>query len=471
MIDLDNLTIKKANEAFKNKEYTPRELTEEYLKVIDKRNGSVNAFREVFTADALKRADEAGDLFAKNKATILTGIPIATKDNILIKGHIAGASSKILENFVAPYDATAIARLREAGAVFLGRTNMDEFAMGSSTENSAYGPTHNPLDETRVPGGSSGGSAAAVAMNGALIGLGTDTGGSVRQPGALCGLVGFKPTYGAISRNGLIAMGSSLDQLGTLTKNVDDSEIIFNAVRGTDKMDSTSFYPDTKYEIPKKLTIGVPRNLLEGLDTEVADNFEESIGRFEDNGFIVKDISLPNLKYALAVYYVIMPAEVSSNLARFDGVRYGVHKEGKDLLEDYINSKTEGFGRETRRRIMLGTYVLSSGYYNAYYNKAVAVKDLIRADYDSAFKDVDLVLTPTTPTAAFLLGEKTSDPLKMYLEDVFTVPANISGNPAISIPSGTVKVGEVELPLGVQLVAPHYQEDLLFNISKNFLGE
>jgi aspartyl-tRNA(Asn)/glutamyl-tRNA(Gln) amidotransferase subunit A len=470
MIDLANLTIKEANDAFKKKEFSPRELVEEYLKVIDKRDASIHAFREVFRSDALAQANIAGDLFAKNKAGILTGIPIAVKDNILIEGHIAGASSKMLENFVAPYDATAIARLRKEEVVFIGRTNMDEFAMGSSTENSAYGPTHNPLDETRVPGGSSGGSAAAVAMNGALVGLGTDTGGSVRQPAALCGLVGFKPTYGAISRNGLIAMGSSLDQLGTLTKSVDDAEIIFNVVKGTDSMDSTSFYPDSKHKVLKKMTIGVPRNLLEGLDSKVTDNFEEAIGKFEDNGFVIKDISLTNLKYALAVYYVIMPAEVSSNLARFDGMRYGLHIDGEDLIQDYIKSKSEGFGREVRRRIMLGTYVLSSGYYDAYYNKATAVKDLIRADYDEAFQEVDLVLTPTTPSVAFSLGEKTNDPLQMYLEDVFTVPANISGNPAISVPSGTVKTGDVELPLGVQLVAPHYREDLLFNAGKNFLG-
>lgn len=471
MIDLKNLTIRKAHDAFKNKTFTPRQLVEEYLKVIDERDKSLNAFREVFRKDALAQADAAQKLFDEGKATLLTGIPIATKDNILIEGHIAGASSKILENFVSPYDATAIAKLRAQGAIFLGRTNMDEFAMGSSTENSAYGPTKNPLDETRVPGGSSGGSAAAVSADMALVGLGTDTGGSVRQPASFTGLVGFKPTYGGISRYGLIAMGSSLDQLGTMTKTVDDTQILFDAMKGTDNMDSTSNYPTDGKEISKKLRIAVPRNLFEGLAKDVLENIESAIAKFKDLGYEVHDVTLPNLAYALAVYYILMPAEVSSNLARFDGVKYGAHVEGKDLLEDYVKTRGEMFGREVRRRVMLGTYVLSAGYYDSYYGKAEAVRELIRKDYETAFENADLVLTPTTPSAAFKIGEKTSDPLQMYLADVFTVPANISGSPAITVPSGNVTDAGSSLPLGVQLVAPHYREDLLFKAGKDFLGE
>lgn len=471
MIDLANLTISKARKAFEAKEFTPTDLVNAYLAVIDDRDVEVRAFREVFRDDALAQAKEAEKAFANGTAKRLTGIPIVTKDNILVKGHIAGASSKMLENFVAPYDATSIARLREEGAIFLGRTNMDEFAMGSSTENSAYGPTKNPLDITKVPGGSSGGSAAAVAMNAGLVGLGTDTGGSVRQPAALCGIVGFKPTYGAISRNGLIAMGSSLDQLGTLTRAVADSEIIFNIVKGTDEMDSTSFYPEEKKEIPKKLSIGVPRNLFDGLSTEVMENLEQSIARFKELGYEIVDLELPNLKYALATYYVIMPAEVSSNLGRYDGVKYGLHVEGKDLLEDYLKTRRDGFGKEVRRRIMLGTYVLSSGYYDAFYGKAQNARALILEDYNKAFETVDLVITPTAPTTAFPVGEKTGDPLQMYLEDVFTVPANIAGNPAISLPSGFGTGDSASLPLGIQLTAQNYREDILFHAGKEFLNE
>ncbi len=472
MIDLTGLTIRKAHEAFKNKIFTPRELVEAYIDVIEKRDGSLNAFREVFKEDALKQADEAMRRFDEGTETLLTGIPVASKDNILIQGHIAGASSKILEHFVAPYDATAVAKLRAEGAIFIGRTNMDEFAMGASTENSAYGPTKNPHDETRVPGGSSGGSAAAVAADMALVGLGTDTGGSVRQPAALCGIVGFKPTYGAISRSGLIAMGSSLDQLGTLTKSVDDAEILFNVVRGHDPLDSTSFYPEKNFGDGKdKLVIAVPRSLFKGLPQNILDNMEEVILKWKSLGYEVKDVEMPNASYALAVYYIIMPAEVSSNLARYDGVKYGEHTEGKDLLEDYFKTRGEHFGREVRRRIMLGTYVLSAGYYDSYYGKAETARSLIRADYDKVFETAHLVLTPTAPSTAFALGEKTADPLQMYLADVFTVTANITGAPGISLPSGFVSEGSSKLPLGVQLVAPHYREDLLFRAGKDFLGE
>lgn len=472
MIDLNNLTIKKARAAFESKEYSPVDLMQAYLDVINARDKSVHAFLEVFIDEALEEAKRAEKAIEQGIALPLTGIPFAVKDNILLKGHRAGAGSKILENFVAPYDATAIARLRAQGAIFIGRTNMDEFAMGSSTENSAYGPTKNPLDETKVPGGSSGGSAAAVAMNAALVGLGTDTGGSVRQPASFVGKVGFKPTYGAISRYGLVAMGSSLDQFGTITNSVSDTEMLFSITRGVDTMDSTSYYPNETKKTPEKISIGVPRDLFSGLKPEVLENLEKGITRFKELGYEVKDISLPNLSYALAVYYVIMPAEVSSNLARYDGVKYGLHVEGgKDLFEDYLKTRREGFGKEVRRRILIGTYVLSSGYYDAFYGKADHARTLIRADYDAAFQDVDLVITPTTPTSAFNLGEKTNDPLQMYLADVFTVPANISGNPAISIPNGTVSMEGSMLPIGVQLVAEQYREDVLFKAGKDFLGE
>lgn len=470
MINLEHLTIAKAIKAFQSKEYTPSELMSAYLSVIKEKDGDIGAFREVFEKEAVEQAHAADEIYANGRAKRLTGVPIAVKDNILIKGHIAGASSKILENFVAPYDATAIAKLKAEGAIFLGRTNMDEFAMGSSTENSAYGPTKNPIDETRVPGGSSGGSAAAVAMNASLVALGTDTGGSVRQPASFCGIVGFKPTYGAISRSGLIAMGSSLDQLGTLSRSVSDAEILFDITKGIDGMDSTSFYPENPESAIRK-SIGVPRNLFSGLDTSVLQNLEGSIKKFQTLGYEVKDIELPNLQHALAAYYIIMFAEVSSNLSRFDGVKYGVHKEGKDLLEDYLKTRREGFGAEVRRRILLGTYVLSAGYYDAFYGKAQSARDLIRSDYTKAFKEVDIVLTPTAPTPAFKLGEKTNDPLTMYLEDVFTVPVNVAGNPGISLPSGFVEEDGKKLPLGIQLVSQNYREDILFAAGKEFLGE
>jgi aspartyl-tRNA(Asn)/glutamyl-tRNA(Gln) amidotransferase subunit A len=471
MIDLNNLSIKKAKNAFEMSEYTPSELVSEYLDVIEKKDPEIKAYLEVFKDDALSQAKEIEKKIKEGKEGKLSGIPIAVKDNILIEGKISSASSKMLSSFVAPYSATAIQRLKNEGAIFLGRTNMDEFAMGSSTENSAYGPTKNPIDESRVPGGSSGGSAAAVAMNGALAGLGTDTGGSVRQPASFCGKVGFKPTYGAISRYGLIAMGSSLDQLGTITNTVDDAERLFSVMKGKDEMDSTSYYPEKKNIKEGTLTIGVPRELFDGLSKDVLENVEVAINRFRDLGYKILDIDLPSAKNALAVYYILMPAEVSSNLARFDGVKYGLHKEGKDLLDEYLKTRGEGFGKEVRRRIMLGTYVLSAGYSDAYYRKALSVQKIIQKEYEKSFEKVDLVLTPTTPTPAFSIGEKMSDPLQMYLADVFTVPANISGNPSISIPNGTISCGEKNLPLGVQLIAANYEEDTLFRAGKDFLGE
>ncbi|HEY4528130.1 MAG TPA: Asp-tRNA(Asn)/Glu-tRNA(Gln) amidotransferase subunit GatA, partial [Candidatus Paceibacterota bacterium] len=387
-------------------------------------------------------------------------------DNILIKGKMVGAASKILEGYTASYDSAVIKKLREAGAIFLGRTNMDEFAMGSSTENSAYGPTKNPYDESRVPGGSSGGSAAAVAADMALAALGSDTGGSIRQPAAFCGVVGLKPTYGAVSRSGLIAMASSLDQIGPLAKSVRDAEIIFDVIRGRDEKDATSLELEAElpYGSSASKTIGIPKEyfLKEGMDVKVSEKISEATEFLKSQGFGIKEVSLPYTQYALAAYYIVMPAEVSANLARFDGMRYGPREGGKSLLEVYAKTREKGFGTEARRRIILGTYVLSAGYHDAYYGRAQKVRHLIRKDFEDEFKNVDLILTPTTPTLAFKIGEKTEDPLSMYLADIFTVPANLAGVPAISVPFG--KVGN--LPVGVQLIAPWFEERRLFEVGK-----
>lgn len=474
MIDLSTLTIKKAHEALKKGEYSCVELTQRYLEEIEKQNKEINAYLEVFP-DAIKQAEEADKRFKDGSATILTGIPFAIKDNILIKGRIASSASKILENYHASYDATVIEKLRVAGVVFLGRTNMDEFAMGGSTENSAFGVTKNPHDTSRVAGGSSGGSSAAMAMNGALASLGSDTGGSVRQPASFCGLVGLKPTYGAVSRYGVMSMGSSLDQIGPFGKTVTDTEIIFDAISGQDIKDSTTTPKETSQlkNYDKKPVIGVPRDFFkgDGIDKDVLSNFSESLEKLKKLGYEIKDISLPNISYSLSAYYVIMPAEVSSNLARFDGMRFGLHKDGKDGIEDYFETRGEGLGKEVRRRILVGTYVLSSGYYDAYYNRANALRKIITDDFVKAFENVDIILTPTTPAPAFKIGEKTSDPVAMYLEDIFTVTANLTGMPAISIPSGFSEVSEKKLPLGIQMTGRHGEEKTLFDVGKEFLGE
>jgi len=475
MIDLKNLTIKTAHEDMKNGKYSAVDLALAYLEISKTKNTEINAYREIF-ADVIEQAKVADEKFKSGTATLLTGIPFAIKDNILIKGRIAGSSSKMLENYHATYDATVIEKLKKEGVVFVGRTNMDEFAMGGSTENSAYGVTKNPYDTSRVAGGSSGGSAAALAMDGVLASLGSDTGGSIRQPASFCGLVGLKPTYGAISRYGVMAMGSSLDQIGPFAKTVTDAEIIFNTIRGQDKYDSTTItdetYPGQNLHA-KKPVIGIPRHFLsgDGIDKDVMKNFEDSIEKFKKLGYEVVDIELPNIAYSLPVYYVIMPAEVSSNLSRFDGMRFGLYKDGKDGVDDYFETKGAGFGKEVRRRILLGTYILSSGYYDAYYNRANALRKVITADFVHAFQKVDIILTPTTPAPAFKIGEKISDPVAMYLEDIFTVTANLTGMPAMSIPSGYSDVGEKKLPLGLQMTAPHGNENMLFTAGKDFLRE
>ena len=427
-MNLKELTIKQAHEFLENREVSSVELTKEFLKDIREKDEDIHAFLSLAEEEAIEQAKKVDERIAKGELVeILAGIPAAIKDNILIRGAKATAASKILENYIAPYDATVIKKLKEEEAVFIGKTNMD-----SSTENSGFGPTKNPVDLKRVPGGSSGGSAAAVKAGFCVYALGSDTGGSIRQPASFCGVVGFKPSYGAVSRHGLIAMASSLDQIGPITKNVDDAAIIFEAIRGGDELDSTSVHREWEdFSKPldiEELKIGVPREYFtHGLDKDIEKNIRAVIAKLEKEGVKIKEISLPYSEWALAAYYIIMPAEVSANLARFDGMKYGFSeiKNSKlkiqNLLDVYLKSRGEGFGDEVRRRIMLGTYILSAGYYDAYYKKAQKVRRLIKAEFDNVFKSVDIILTPTTPSTAFKFGEKTSDPLSMYLADIYTV--------------------------------------------------
>ncbi len=465
MSDLATLTIAEASAKLQKGEATSLDLVRAVRAHIEARNTTLNAYLEVF-ADAEEQAKAADERRKKGENHPLLGIPFAIKDNILIEGRKASSASKVLEGYTATYDATVIRKLRDAGAVFVGRTNMDEFAMGGSTENSGFGPTKNPLDETRVPGGSSGGSAAAVAAHMAMASLGSDTGGSIREPASFCGLVGLKPTYGAVSRFGLMALGSSLDQIGPFTHTVEDAELIFNTIRGKDPLDGTSIASDLYPAKTPVKKIGVPRHLLqEGVDTDALARFEEALVKLQAQGYEVVDIELPSAPLALAVYYIIMPAEASSNLARFDGVRYGLSKKGETLFEDYAITKGEGFGPEVRRRIMLGTYVLSAGYYDAYYGKALAARAQLTREYAEALAGVDVIATPTAPVPAAKIGEK-SDPLSMYLMDVFTVTANLTGNPALSVPMGTVNREGKDLPVGLQLTAAHGDEAVLFAVGK-----
>lgn len=465
MSKLNELSIVEASKKLAAGEVTSVQLAEACLAEIEKRNPALNAYLEVF-ADVREQAQKADLRRAAGESHPLLGIPLAIKDNILIEGRKASAASKMLENYVATYDATAIKKLKEAGAVFLGRTNMDEFAMGGSNENSAFGPAKNPHDESRVTGGSSGGSAAAVAAHMALGALGSDTGGSVREPAAFCGVVGLKPTYGAVSRSGLMAMGSSLDQIGPIAKSAEDAELLLDTIRGKDALDSTSieqnFYP--AHAATKK--IGVPRLLLkEGIEADVLEHFEQALKKLQAAGYELVDVELPSAPLALALYYIIMPAEASSNLARFDGVRYGLACKGENLFDDYARSRGEGFGPEVRRRIMLGTYVLSAGYYDAYYGKALAARAALTKEVSAVLQGVDAIATPTAPFPAFAIGEK-SDPLSMYLADIFTVTANLTGNPAVSLPMGTVERAGKQLPVGLQLTAAHGDEATLFKAGK-----
>ncbi|MBI4919922.1 Asp-tRNA(Asn)/Glu-tRNA(Gln) amidotransferase subunit GatA [Candidatus Azambacteria bacterium] len=473
-MNLKELTIKKAHELLKKREASSVELVEAHFDEIKKRDGDICAFLSLAEKEATEAAKKVDGRIAKGEPIeLLAGIPAAIKDNILIRGAKATAASKILENYIAPYDATVIKKLKEEEAVFLGKTNMDEFAMGSSTENSAFGPTKNPIDLERVPGGSSGGSAAAVKAGFCVYALGSDTGGSIRQPAGFCGVVGFKPTYGAVSRHGLMAMASSLDQIGPIAKNVDDAAAVFEAIRGADALDSTSVdmewqdYWNEPVDI-EEIKIGVPREyFIHGLNPEIEKNIKFAIRALEKEGAKIVEISLPYSEWALATYYIIMPAEVSANLARFDGIKYGhsaIDKEEKlqNLLKVYNKSRGESFGAEARRRIMLGTYILSAGYYDAYYSRAQKVRRLIKQDFDRAFKEVDAIITPTSPTTAFKFGEKMQDPLSMYLADIYTVSINLAGIPAISIPVKEVN----NLPVGLQLIGNNFDDIKLLKIAK-----
>lgn len=467
-------TISSLKQKYQSGSTTPTEVVREALATIAKKNGDINAFLHVYE-DALAEAEAATKEIADGKGgdKPLLGIPFAIKNNILIKGRLATGASKILENYTATYDATVIKRLKAAGAIFIGSTNMDEFAMGGSTENSAFGPTKNPLDESRVPGGSSGGSAAAVAMGAVPAALGTDTGGSIRQPASFCGLVGFKPTYGAVSRFGLMAMGSSLDQAGPLTNSVADAELIHSVIAGVDDMDATTITADTYAEVPTKdtYTFGVPKGFLsEGVDSDVLATFTAHVELLKSLGHTVVEVDMPLFEQGLAAYYIVVQAEISSNLARYDGMRYGLSVPGDNLLAVYEKSRAAGFGPEVKRRILLGTYVLSSGYYDAYYGKAQQVRSLMRDELKNIFKTVDIILTPTAPTPAFKLGEQ-EDPLAMYKQDIFTVPVNLTGVPALTFPMGRVERDGKALPVGVQYIAPHGGDARLFSIGKHIYDE
>ncbi len=441
---------------------TVERVTGDFLTAIEK-GKRLNAFLSVFNTQAMDQARTVDRKLASGTAGRLAGMVVAVKDVLSMKGERTTCGSRILENFIAAYDATVIARLRAEDAVLIGKTNLDEFAMGSSTENSAFGPARNPVDETRVPGGSSGGSCVAVAAGMAHTALGTDTGGSIRQPAAFCGVVGLKPTYGRVSRYGLVALGSSLDQIGPFANSVADAARVLQVIAGHDPLDATSAdtpvpdYVSALNRDVRGMKIGVPRDALgEGLAGPIRQAVERTIERLRDAGAQLEDVALPHARYTIATYYILMTAEASSNLARFDGARYGRRAQGAhDLTEMYTMSRSEGFGAETRRRIMLGTYVLSAGYYDAYYRKAQKVRRLIQNDFFVAFRHFDCILMPTTPTTAFRLGEKIDDPLQMYLSDIYTVSANLAGLPAISVPCGTDETG---LPIGIQFVGNQFDE-------------
>ena len=466
-MEITSLAVHEIQALLRSREISPKEV----LEALGQRIAEVDPLIHGYLSHDLDRAiSEAQEV---DLHLPLGGVPISIKDVINVKGHPCGCASKILEGYVAPYDATVISKLRNAGAIPFGRVNMDEFAMGSSTENSAFGPTHNPWDLTRTPGGSSGGSAAVVAADEAFAALGSDTGGSIRQPAALCGRVGLKPTYGRVSRYGLVAFASSLDQIGPITKDVRDAAILMNVIAGPDKFDSTSLadqVPDFTESLGKGvkgLKLGLPKEyFVEGLDPEVEKTVRAAIANLESQGAEVIEISLPHTEFALSTYYIIAPAEASANLARFDGVRYGFRANGTSgLLDHYGKTREEGFGPEVKRRIILGTYVLSSGYYDAYYLRAQKVRTLIRQDFATAFEKVDAIVCPTSPTPAFKLGERTSDPLKMYLADIFTLAANIAGICGISVPCGFLEKEGKMLPVGLQILAKELNESTLFQVA------
>lgn len=472
VLELYSLAISEARDLLDKREISVNDLVNSIYQRIDAVEEKVKAFITVTKDNAIKMADEAQkkvELSETQSTKSMLGIPLAIKDNICTKGIRTTCSSKILYNFVPPYESTVTSNLIERGYILIGKTNMDEFAMGSSTENAGFHTTKNPWSLDRIPGGSSGGSAAAVAADECIAALGSDTGGSIRQPAALCGVVGLKPTYGRVSRYGLVAFASSLDQIGPITKNVRDSAILMNILSGRDPLDSTSApvpVPDFTAVLGKDINgmiIGIPKEyFIEGIDKEVEVSVKEAMKKLESLGAIPVEVSLPHAGYAVATYYILATSEASSNLARYDGVKYGFRAKGKDLMDMYMNTRAQGFGAEVKRRITLGTYALSSGYYEAYYKKAQQVRTLIKKDFEDAFKKVDVILTPTSPTAAFKIGEKTADPLQMYLSDIFTISANLAGVPGISIPCGFTSNN---LPVGLQLIGKHFDEESILKVA------
>jgi len=456
-MELNKLTANQIKEEYGKNKAKPQDVVQSFFKRIGEVEPKVKAFAHL----------PEKDLTALSGKGALSGIPVAIKDNICVKGQLTTCASKILTGFKPPYDATVVEKLKNAGAILFGKTNMDEFAFGSSCENSCYYPTKNPWDTNRIPGGSSGGSAAAVAADEVAMALGSDTGGSIRQPASLCGVVGLKPTYGRISRYGLIAFASSLDQIGPITKDVSDSALLMNVIAGHDERDTTSAdlpvpdYSKSLVKDVKGLKIGVPKEyFIEGIDPEVKSAIEKAIKVLTDLGAKCEEVSLPHTEYAVSVYYIVATAEASSNLGRFDGIRYGKRAgENASMIDMVAATRGEGFGAEAKRRIILGTFALSSGYYDAYYLKAQKVRTLIKNDFDNAFKKVDCIITPTSPTAAFKIGEKMSDPLSMYLSDIFTISVNLAGIPAMSVPCGFTKNN---LPIGMQIMAKPFDEETIF---------
>lgn len=473
-MSLNKLTIKQIHSGLKNKDFSCQELTESYIEVIKKKDKEINAFITTTFDLAMKQAEKIDDKIKRgDKIGLLSGVPASVKDCFCVKGIRATAGSNILKNYIAPYDATSVKKIKSGGAVILGKTNTDEFTMGSSTETSAFGPTKNPRDLERVPGGSSGGSAASIVADMAAFSLATDTGGSIRQPAAFCGVAGLKTTYGRVSRYGVMSMASSLDTIGIISKTVEDIAIVLEIIAGSDKRDSTT--PQIKVddyleELSRDiagLKIGVPREyFIKGLNSEIKKSVDQAIKKLKDLKCEIVEISLPHTEYAVAVYYIIAPSEISSNMARYDGIRYGYSatnnkdERAENLMEIYTKTRSKGFGDEVKRRIMIGTYALSSGYYDAYYKKATQARALIKKDFDSAFKSVDAILAPVTPTPAFKIVEKTDNPLDMYLEDIFTIPINLAGVPALSVPFGSVN----NLPVGVQIIGKHFDEKTILKI-------
>ncbi len=477
-MEITKLTASQIASKLKNKEITSKEVVTEYMKKINEDYNTdkpINAFISFAEEQILRQADMTDKRLQSGEEAPLLGVPIGIKDNINIQDYPTTCASKILTGYISPFDAHVITQLRKAGAIFMGKMNMDEFAMGSSNEYSYYGAVRNPYDKSYCPGGSSGGSAAAVSSRFMPLALGSDTGGSVRQPASFCGTVGLKPTYGRVSRWGLVAFGSSLDQIGPFANSVKDVALLTRIIAGHDKNDSTSApvnVPDYLKDIDKSISgkkIGIPKEYFkDGLNSEVRQSVEQSIELLKKAGCEVIEVSLPHTEYAIPAYYVCANAEASANLARYDGIRYGQRIEKDNLEDTYIASRSNGFGREVKRRILLGTFVLSSGYYDAYYKKALKVRTLIKQDFINAFEKVDLLVAPTSPTCAFKLGEKVNDPLQMYLSDIYTAGANLSGVPALSMPCGTNKSG---LPIGLQFIGKHFDENTIFNIAYNLERE